>query len=83
MIKQSKCNLTCLPDVTIKYVDDILRVSIMGIYERKDFDEMKYIVSFKVFKVILSSRMKSSGKNSFHYYVNAIIDSTIYYIYEI
>ena len=65
MIKQSKCNLTCLPDVTIKYVDDILRVSIMGIYVRKDFDKMKYIVSFKVLKVILSSKMKISGKNSF------------------
>ena len=62
MIKQSKCNLTCLPDVTIKYVDDILRVSIMGIYERKDFDEMKYIVSFKVFKVNVSSKMKSCGR---------------------
>ena len=48
MIKQSKCNLTCLPDVTIKYVDDILRVSIMGIYERKDFDEIYcFIQSFQ------------------------------------
>ena len=40
--KAIKCNLTCLPDVT-KYVDDILRVSIMGIYERKDFDEIDYV----------------------------------------
>ena len=50
MIKQSKCNLTCLPDVTIKYVDDILRVSIMGIYERKDFDEIDYIFHSKFSK---------------------------------
>ena len=68
MIKQSKCNLTCLPDVTIKYVDDILRVSIMAIYERKDFDEMKYIVSFKVFKVNVSSKMKSRGCITFMKY---------------
>ena len=54
MIKQSKCNLTCLPDVAIKCVDDILRVSIMGIYERKDFYRIKYSTLFEVLKLILS-----------------------------